>query len=147
MTLQDLTDKINEYYGIDLKERTRSREYAYARKLYSALGRAGQHTLEKIGEQIGLNHASVLYHSNSTHSLTRKDKEIFKRIAKDFSLPVETINLVKKKMPKRSQELLNKHKMMRQIRDVVDGWDNESIRNFISTRLELYDKMIKSKTH
>ena len=79
--------------------------------------------------------------------MTRKDKEIFNRIAKDFSLPVETINLVKKKMPKRSQELLNKHKMMRQIRDVVDGWDNESIRNFISTRLELYDKMIKSKTH
>jgi hypothetical protein len=39
MTLQDLTDKLNEYYKFDIKQRIRQREYVYARKGLFCIGK------------------------------------------------------------------------------------------------------------
>jgi len=154
MTLQDLTDKLNEYYKFDIKERTRKRKYVYARKVYSVIAREMGYTFEKIGAHIGLKHDAVLYHCRSIYSVEIKDKVIFNRVIKDFSLPIKEIDLDTKKAimqaEAESKAIDNvsyiSQKLIDSITGIVKEWDIESINDFINTRLEPYDKMMQAKT-
>ena len=154
MTLQDLTDRLNEYYKFDIKERIRQREYVYARKVYSALAREMGYTFEQIGAHIGVGHAAVLYHCRTIYSVNTKDKVIFNRVIKDFWLPIKEIDLDTKKAimqaEAESRAIDNvsyiSQKLIDSITGIVKEWDIESINDFINTRLEPYDKMMQAKT-
>lgn len=152
MTLQDLTNKLNEYYKFDIKERIRQREYVYARKVYSKLAREMGYTFEQIGAHIGVGHAAVLYHCRTIYSVNTKDKIIFNRVIKHFSLPIQDIELKTKKeimqaeAESRARDNVSyvSQKLIEHIAGVVKEWDTESIKNFINTRLNPYDKLIEA---
>lgn len=154
MTLQDLTNKLNEYYKFDIKERIRQREYVYARKVYSKLAREMGYTFEQIGAHIGVGHDAVLYHCRTIYSVNKKDKIIFNRVIKHFSLPIQDIELKTKKeimqAEAESKAIDNvsyiSQKLIDSITGIVKEWDIESINDFINTRLEPYDKMMQVKT-
>lgn len=154
MTLQDLTDRLKEYYKFDIKERIRQREYVYARKVYSKLARETGYTFEEIGAHIGLRHAAVLYHCRTIYSVNTKDKIIFNRVIKDFSLPIQEIELKTKKeimqaeaeSKARDNVSYVSQKLIEHITGVAKEWDTESIKDFINTRLKPYDKMMQAKT-
>jgi chromosomal replication initiation ATPase DnaA len=83
--LKQIIDYVNLSLDIDIGRDTRKREYVYGRSLYFVLAR--KHTVfsyEEIGEQIGRNHATVIFGCNKVFEYAQKEHPLIKKSLDKF---------------------------------------------------------------
>jgi hypothetical protein len=62
MTIKKLINTISTEFGLDIRKRSRKREYIYARAVYYKIARdMFSKTLAEIGGEVGVDHATVLH--------------------------------------------------------------------------------------
>lgn len=107
----EIYEYVNNVYGIDIKEKTRKRDYSEGRALFYFIARKKTNfTYECIGDYMGKDHASVLHAiKNTIHYL---DKEIIAEALEHFGLvdvaPRDTIAYLKSKTKQLSEQLILK---------------------------------------
>lgn len=86
MELQEMRDKVNDYYGIDMSDKSRNKVHADARKLYIFMarrkrynGKKHRYTYQDIGNQINKNHDTCLYHHNVSKQWFKSGDHAFRR--------------------------------------------------------------------
>ena len=111
----DIYQYVNNVYGIDIKEKTRKRDFSEGRALFYFIARKKTNfTYECIGDYMGKNHASVLHAvKNTIHYL---DKEIVAEGLKYFDLedkmPRDTIAYLKQKTEELTEQLEQKKQVL-----------------------------------
>mgnify|MGYP005993807127 CR=1 FL=1 len=73
--LERIYNNVVNITGVEIKNKSRKRDIVYAKKIYCNLAREKGYTFKAIGEFIGLNHATVVWHNNDTPYLLKQDKE------------------------------------------------------------------------
>ena len=152
MKLKDIKQELNKYYKFDIAERNRQREYAYARKVFCRLARELGYTFQALGDEIGIKHDAAIYHYNDFKSVDERDKIIFNLIIKDNRLPIKLCSVKRKRAKakfnpdtiKTKNPSTYKEALINDIIDTINTWEEETINNFIHTRLTPYSKLIKS---
>lgn len=77
MELYQIERIVNKHFNLNIKERTRKREFAEARFFYYYLSRMyTRKSLLEIGRFVGFHHASVVHGVNVIKNLTTYDKGI-----------------------------------------------------------------------
>ena len=149
MTLKQLKEELNKYYKFDIAERNRHREYAYARKVYCKLAREIGYTYQALGKEVGLKHDAALYHTKDFKVVGERDKNIYNKIILQNNLDVEVCKT--KKIPTFKPDTLKtkkpktyKEALLNDIIDTIGAWNDETINNFIHTRLTPYNKLIET---
>tara|TARA_R110000803_G_C11808715_1_gene300370 strand:+ start:52 stop:621 length:570 start_codon:yes stop_codon:yes gene_type:complete len=165
MTLEELKQIVNKSYGFDISQRKRTRPYCYARKVYCKIGRHMGFTLYAIGDSINISHATVLYHLKSFSCIEPSDLEIYEKIKelcynpeemKEFNDSLKNDNkLYEHKISKLMAEIhllktnisskSPKQNKINYVLDVFNKWSEETLSEFIDTRLNIFDKMISVK--
>ena len=141
----DIYQYVNNVYGIDIKEKTRKRDFSEGRALFYFIARKKTNfTYECIGDYMGKNHASVLHAvKNTIHYL---DKEIVAEGLKYFDLedkmPRDTIAYLKQKTEELTEQLEQKTEVLRILPKLEDVYNNlnkltEEQRKLVSRRNEL----------
>ena len=64
-----LNQVINEYYKLDMNDKTRRWEYVQARMVFSKMARELGYSLGKIGQYLSKHHSSVIYCINTLENL------------------------------------------------------------------------------
>ena len=149
MTLQQLKEELNKYYKFDISERNRQREYSYARKVYCRLARELGYTFQSLGQEIGLKHDAALYHYRDFKVIQERDKRVFNQIIKDFALPIQPCATKKRIKPiadtlKTQNPKTYKEALINDLIDIVSKWEDNTLENFINTRLKVYNKLIET---
>ena len=149
MTLQQLKEELNKYYKFDISERNRQREYSYARKVYCRLARELGYTFQALGQEIGLKHDAALYHYRDFNVVSDMDKKIFNKTIRRLGLPIEQCAIKKKIKPiadtlKNQNPKTYKEALINELIDIVSKWEDNTLENFINTRLKVYNKLIET---
>ena len=149
MTLKQLKEELNKHYKFDIAERNRHREYSYARKVYCKLARELGYTYQALGKEVGLKHDAALYHTKDFKVVGERDKSIYNKIILQNNLDVEVCKT--KKIPTFNPDTLKikkpktyKEALINDIIDTIGAWNDETINNFINTRLTPYNKLIET---
>lgn len=81
MTLKDIADVVSNTLEIDIRKRTRQREFVNARAVYYKIARDyTPFSLARIGRELGQDHASVIHYLNNVFpTLEAYEKDIYKR--------------------------------------------------------------------
>jgi hypothetical protein len=152
MTLEQLKDELHNYYQFDIATKSRKREIVYAKKVFCKIGYELGYTYDKVAAVLNSNHDLAIYHASTINSIEDRDKMIFDKIIDDYSLFIKKFNAQKKRIIiKGIQDNLEKQKseeykdLITEINKTIINWDRNSIREFIDTRLKLYDKAITNK--
>jgi len=161
MTLEQLKQEVERRYGFEISGQTRKRNVVYARKVFCKLGRLMEYTFQDIGNTIGVNHCSALYHNNTFYSVESLDVKIYNKIktyctikkkknTKDIILILEEkeefYKSKIKKLNKKISELESEPSSESQfISKRIDDWDFETKSEFINTRLVPFERLVKSR--
>jgi len=161
MTLEQLKQEVERRYGFEISGQTRKRKVVYARKVFCKLGRLMEYTFQDIGNTIGVNHCSALYHNNTFYSVEGLDVKIYNKIktycnikkkknTKDIILILEEredfykskINKLNKKISELESQTSSESQL---ISKRIDDWDFETKSEFINTRLVPFERLVKSR--
>lgn len=158
MTLEQLKQEIEKRYGFEISGQTRKRKVVYARKVFCKLGRIMKYTFQDIGDTIGVNHCSALYHNNTFYSVEDSDNKIYNSILEDYFEIEEDDNVViledkeleykaKIKELERKISVLEARptSLSEDIIKKVDSWDLETKIEFVETRLSPFERLVKSR--
>jgi hypothetical protein len=152
MTLEQLKDELHNYYQFDIATKSRKREIVYAKKVFCKIGYELGYTYDKVAAVLNSNHDLAIYHASTINSIEDRDKMIFDKIIDDYSLFIKKFNAQKKRIIiKGIQDNLEKQKseeykdLITEINKTIINWDRNSIREFIDTRLKVYDKALTNK--
>lgn len=152
MTLEQLKDELHNYYQFDIATKSRKREIVYAKKVFCKIGYELGYTYDKVAAVLNANHDLAIYHASTINCIEDRDKMIFDKIIDDYSLFIKKFNTQKKRIIiKGIQDNLEKQKseeykdLITEINKTIINWDRDSIRNFIDTRLKVYDKSLTNK--
>lgn len=89
LELEKIYNKVKEVTGIDIKTRNRKRQVIYAKKIYCAIARQKGHTFQSIGDYIGADHATVLWHCQDTPYLLKQDEQFMNNYLRVQGKPTE----------------------------------------------------------
>ena len=158
MTLEQLKQEIEKRYGFEISGQTRKRKVVYARKVFCKLGRIMKYTFQDIGDTIGVNHCSALYHNNTFYCVEDSDNKIYNSILEDYFEIEEEDNVVileEKELEYKAKikELERKISVLEakptslseDIIKKVDSWDLETKIEFVETRLSPFERLVKSR--
>ena len=158
MTLEQLKQEIEKRYGFEISGQTRKRKVVYARKVFCKLGRVMKYTFQDIGDTIGVNHCSALYHNNTFYSVEDSDNKIYNSILEDYFEIEEDDNVViledkELEYKAKIKELERKISVLEakptslseDIIKKVDSWDFETKIEFVETRLSPFERLVKSR--
>jgi len=158
MTLEQLKQEIEKRYGFEISGQTRKRKVVYARKVFCKLGRIMKYTFQDIGDTIGVNHCSALYHNNTFYCVEDSDNKIYNSILEDYFEIEEEDNVVileEKELEYKAKikELERKISVLEakptslseDIIKKVDSWDFETKIEFVETRLSPFERLVKSR--
>jgi len=158
MTLEQLKQEIEKRYGFEISGQTRKRKVVYARKVFCKLGRIMKYTFQDIGDTIGVNHCSALYHNNTFYSVEDSDNKIYNGILEDYFEIEEEDNVVileEKELEYKAKikELERKISVLEakptslseDIIKKVDSWNFETKIEFVETRLSPFERLVKSR--
>jgi len=158
MTLEQLKQEIEKRYGFEISGQTRKRKVVYARKVFCKLGRIMKYTFQDIGDTIGVNHCSALYHNNTFYSVEDSDNKIYNSILEDYFEIEEDDNVVileNKELEYKAKikELERKISVLEakptslseDIIKKVDSWNFETKIEFVETRLSPFERLVKSR--
>ena len=148
MTLKQLKEELNKYYKFDITERNRQREYSYARKVYCRLARELKYTFQSLGTEIGISHDCALYHYKGFNVIGERDKKIFNKIITKYNLPILLCATKKKIKPiadtlKNEDPKTHKEELINELIDIVSKWEDNTLENFMNTRVKVYNKLIE----
>ena len=87
--LEKIVSKIKDVTGIDIRTKKRQREIVYAKKMYCYIARQRGYGFQKIADQIGINHATVIWHCNDTEYLLKQDKQFMNDYLRVQGKPTE----------------------------------------------------------
>lgn len=111
MNLNQIVDVVSEVTGINIKENTRKRSVVYARVIYYKIARdITPYSLSDIGEPLGKDHATVLFHLKNNFDVIESYEPKFYNfylIAKDIAYK-KVIKKIKD-IPEPVQEKIEKH--------------------------------------
>ena len=174
MTSNDILDIVNDYYGVDISRKTRKRHFVYIRSIAYKLSKEFTiDSLESIGKVFGTDHATVIYslgkfddqyiYQVEPIDVSLGYHNIRNSILELDNLDVPEINCEYNALLIKHNELLIRHNdlkikfsesqemkrdLFRQsIQVVVDGLSglsDESIYDFIETRLNPFKRMKKT---
>ena len=90
-----------------------------------------------------------LYHYRDFKVLQERDKRVFNQIIKDFDLPIQPCSTKKKIKPiadtiKNQNPKTYKEALINDLIDIVSKWEDNTLENFINTRLKVYNKLIET---
>lgn len=158
MTLEQLKQEIEKRYGFEISGQTRKRKVVYARKVFCKLGRIMKYTFQDIGDTIGVNHCSALYHNNTFYCVEDSDNKIYNGILEDYFDIEEEDNVViledkELEYKAKIKELERKISVLEakptslseDIIKKVDSWDFETKIEFVETRLSPFERLVKSR--
>lgn len=158
MTLEQLKQEIEKRYGFEISGQTRKRKVVYARKVFCKLGRIMKYTFQDIGDTIGVNHCSALYHNNTFYCVEDSDNKIYNSILEDYFEIEEEDNVVileEKELEYKAKikELERKISVLEakptslseDIIKKVDSWNFETKIEFVETRLSPFERLVKSR--
>ena len=101
MKLNEIIDVVSDITGIDLRANTRKRNVIYARVIYFKIARdVTKYPLAAIGEEVGKDHATVLFH-------LQKNFEVIQRFEPEFyNAYLVAKDIVYKKVVKRDESVV-----------------------------------------
>ena len=93
MKIEDLDKLIKKEYNVNLKNKKRNHEHIFVKKLFCKLcyDSSRKNTHQRIGDYLGLTHASVLNNYNTFHVLPEKYKIHHDEIIDTFNLKISKI--------------------------------------------------------
>ena len=171
MTLTELKEYLDDYYGLDISSKCRKANYVRARCMYYELSKYvnSWNSLETIGAVVNRDHATVLHGYKIFDNYFKSDESfritydnLFARLESFFSSVIE-IKVIERKelqdlktyytdkikiMQNRINELENaKHNQKSNIDDFKPLFllNDSDILQFKETRLKPYLKMIKTR--
>ena len=62
MELQKIRTSVEQYYNVDLKDKSRLKNNVNAKRLYFYIASIYKHKVSKVGQLIGLRHDTAIYH-------------------------------------------------------------------------------------
>tara|TARA_R110002110_G_scaffold217117_1_gene431141 strand:- start:110 stop:688 length:579 start_codon:yes stop_codon:yes gene_type:complete len=166
MKLKQLKEIIDKEYNINIADRNRERDYSYARKVYCKLAREMGFTLQATGELVGIKHDAAYYHTRTFNTIEPKDLKIYKKVRRFYKDPtvidLETATSIhraeKKKYEAKITELLitidklktrtastYKQKLVNDTLDIFIEWDDKTLKEFIDTRLNIFNKSLENR--
>tara|TARA_R100000654_G_scaffold71224_1_gene101971 strand:- start:1912 stop:2442 length:531 start_codon:yes stop_codon:yes gene_type:complete len=152
MTLEQLKNELHNYYQFDITSKSRKREIVYAKKVFCKIGYELGYTYDKVAKVLNSNHDLAIYHCSTINCIEDRDKMIFDKIIDDYGLFIPKFNAQKKRrIIKGIQDNLEKQKseeykdLITEINKTIINWDRNNIREFIDTRLKVYDKALNNK--
>ena len=87
LSREEIRDRVENHYGINISKVTRKREYIDAKRIYCYMARINRHTLESIGKLIGIGHDTVLHHERTAKGwVANNDSEFNPKIDLLFNL-------------------------------------------------------------
>ena len=157
MDITQLKGLLDQTYGFDISSKTRAREYVYARRVFSKVSRDFGYTFGEIGIAIGCNHATIIHHVKSFDTVHDTDKDIYRKVSiilkssdrlnpyknlqepTDVSVYLDRISELEA-MVMEKDFTVEQDSMCRLI-EIASSWDEDSLENFIETRVVPFDKM------
>ena len=134
MTIQQLRKLIEKEYNLDLSDTCRKRKYVYAKKLFCYIGFYGlSYTSEEVGEEINIDHATVLYHSKTFFNVYNDYKIFYNTLVTNYGLDLPMVKF-KEEFTDDSLKNINK---------ILSKFSVEQLDDFFKTRLIPYSKMNK----
>ena len=129
---------VSEYYGLDIEEDTRKREYVTARSMYFKLLRENTRiSFESIGRDLNRDHATVLHSLKQLDGYLKFDASLrmdYIRMSNQLNLKMESE--ANGDVEDKYQELLKKYNELNIIKD-----------SLISTNIMLTNKLEKLTEH
>ena len=147
--MKGLVNQVNLYNNLDIRERSREREYAYARKAYIwVANKIHRVKVKHIGDEIDTCHATVIYHIRTAQDwIDRNDREFITLINNSFNLdikPGEDLDTFKrertieKDMKELRESVGRLEPFLDLLRDIPEGREQD-----VRDRLELFLKTLK----
>ena len=87
--LEKIVSKIKDVTGVDIRTKKRQREIVYAKKIYCYVARQKGYGFKVIGDQINIDHATVMWHCNDTEYLLKQDKQFMNDYLRVQGKPTE----------------------------------------------------------
>ena len=168
--LYKLRELVEGFYEFDISQGGRQQDLIYARKVYCKLARDNRHTFQSIGDSIGMNHATILYHYNSFETVLPYDMEVYEKCLKvynmlpnldpkNLSIKIEANSsekFIKAKYEAHIQDLNEKIVQLeskqssipedvKPILSLMDSWDESDKYEFIEYRLKPYNRSIQNR--
>ena len=168
MNIQQVKELLSRTYGFDIAEKTRVREFVYARRVFAKITREFGYTFQEIGDTIGCDHATIIHHVKMFNTVMDVDLKVYDKIK-------EILNSSKRLRPERNIEgdinpsvyldrideleniLLEKNmesfdeeeepmddeelENITTLLSIASSWDSETLKTFIETRLLPFDRM------
>jgi chromosomal replication initiation ATPase DnaA len=88
-SLESIYKKVKQVTEVDVRTKSRLRNNIYAKKIYCTIARQKGHTFKTIGDFIGIDHATVLWHCNDTKYLLKQDESFMNNYLRVQGKPVE----------------------------------------------------------
>ena len=142
MRLKDLRKEVEDYYDIDISTNTRKQVYVDAKRVFSKIAYGLGYTYRIIGEEINLEHCTILHHVKTFNLIDNKDKILHDKILKNndinFIKPV-----AKKSKPEKVVDPDVEH-LLKEMNSYMVDWDKEVLKDFINTRVNPYRNSLSS---
>ena len=162
--IEKIKELVESFYKLDLTNKTRKREYVYARKVFYKICIDNGYTFASVGESIGFDHCSALHNYKSFHVVDERDAKIYQKCRDILNMTndddyeyvmsnKQTIKNVKneyrvKELEKENKILRSKIESFEDAMPIIDefyGWDASDRYDFIEYRLKPYAKLIQKK--
>ena len=157
MDITQLKGLLDRTYGFDISKKTRAREYVYARRVFSKVGRDFGYTFEDIGSIIDCDHSTIIHHIKSFETIHATDKEVYGKVVKilkssdklnpyknlneavDVSVYLDRISELEGMVMEK--DFTVEQDDMCKLIEIASSWSEDALRNFIETRVMPFDKM------
>ena len=87
--LEKIVSKIKDVTGIDIRDKSRKQEIVFAKKIYCHIARQKGYIFKTIGDHVGINHATVIWHCNDAENLFSQDKMFYNNYLRVQGKPTE----------------------------------------------------------
>jgi hypothetical protein len=147
MTIEELKQKFDEIYGFDLADRSRKREMVDARRVYCKIAFSLNYNFRQIGESINRKHCNIIHLINTVEQATNIHKKIHDDLVKEYNFLTKVFNVdivesfENKVLQQRNEKTAF---LINEINNVLIKWDNQSLKNFLQTRVNTYNKLINA---
>ena len=139
--LKDIADSIHALSGLDIRLRTRKRQYFYGRMVYCKIAREYTYnTLESIGKEVGIKHDTTI------HCLKRFEQDIYNQNNKKlYDSVLWELGLKKQEDDKEILKPTNLELLQLSVLRELKELSYAQLSEFHETRLKPYKKALESR--
>ena len=141
MTLKQIKNKTDKYYGFDISDKSRTDEFKEPRQFYSAFCRMYNHRQHAIGKEIKRGHATII------NAIKRFDENCFYKIYKDKYIKYVAYMLDVELFEPEVVEEVEENELILSIVDGLLKLNDSDILEFKETRLKPYLNALKHRKY